>query len=109
MEDQLGLNEKLQSKSLPNAIAVLVLGIVSLVGYVFWGVLGLICGIVAIILHKKDKLIYEFNPDVFENSFKSSRAGYICGIVGVSLSFLMIIFGVFYFYFIYSLITKFPH
>ena len=40
-------------RTLPNSTAVLVLGIISIVGCIFYGVPGLVCGIIAIFLHKK--------------------------------------------------------
>jgi hypothetical protein len=77
--------------SLPNAVAVLVLGIISIVGCLFYGVPGLICGIIAMVMHRKDKTIWLSNPDKYDNAFKTSKAGYICAIVGVSLSALYIL------------------
>lgn len=74
--------------TVPNATGVLVLGIVSIVGCIFYGVPGLVCGIIALVMHKKDKALYLTNPEKYENSFKNSRAGYVCAIIGVSLSSL---------------------
>lgn len=74
--------------ALPNATAVLVLGIISIIGCVFYGVPGLICGIIALVLHKKDKRFYQADPMKYDASFKNSRAGFICAVVGVSLSAL---------------------
>lgn len=91
--------------SLPNATTVLVLGIISLVGCALYGIPGLVCGIIAIILHKKDKAVYLTNPAKYEASFKTSRAGQICGIVGVSLSAAFILFLIVYFIFFISIFT----
>ncbi len=41
-------------KNLPNSTAVLVLGILSIVGCIFYGIPGIICGIIAIVLHGKE-------------------------------------------------------
>lgn len=81
---EVGFNSRQQV--LPNATAVLVLGILSIVGCFLYGLPGIVCGIIAIALHKKDKLQYESNPQAYENSFKNSRGGFICGIIGLSLS-----------------------
>lgn len=78
-------------KTVPNSTAVLVLGILSIVGCFCYGIVGLIMGIIALVLHQKDKELYQSNPSSYENSFKNSRAGNICAIVGVSLSALYII------------------
>lgn len=80
--------------ALPNASAVLVLGILSLVGCFLYGLPGLICGVIALGLHTKDKRIYESNKSFYEDSFKNSRAGWICAIIGTSLSALYFLFAI---------------
>lgn len=91
--------------NLPNATAVLVLGIVSIVGCIFYGVPGIVCGIIAIVLHKKDRQIYLTNPTAYEASFKNSKAGFICGIVGLSLSILFVLILIVYLVFILSAVS----
>jgi len=74
---------------LPNATAVLVLGIMSIILCCCWGIMGLICGIIAIVLAKKDMAVYYANPDLYTDaSFKNLKAGRICAIRGVSFSAL---------------------
>ncbi len=77
--------------AVPNATAVLVLGILSIVTCIFYGIIGLILGIIAISLHKKDKALYESNKSKYAQSFKNSRAGFICGVIGLSLSALYVL------------------
>ena len=86
-------------RTLPNATATLVLGILSIV---MCGP-GLVMGIIAIVLHKKDKNLYYTNKIEFDQSYKSARAGYICGIIGLSLSALFVVFYILYFVFIISM------
>jgi hypothetical protein len=77
--------------SLPNATAVLVLGIISIVGCCCFGIVGLICGIIALILAKSDLALLNAEPGKYtENSAKNLRAGRTCAIIGVSLSSLYI-------------------
>lgn len=83
---------KTGSGDLPNATATLVLGILSIVLCIFYGIFGLILGIIAMGLHSSDKRLYEKNPAYYEQSFKNAKAGFICGIIGTSLSALFIIF-----------------
>jgi uncharacterized membrane protein YuzA (DUF378 family) len=78
-------------ENLPNAVAVLVLGIISIVSCWLYGIIGLICGIIALSLFTKDKQLYRANPEKYQNSFKMSNAGFICAIIGASLSALWII------------------
>ena len=75
----------------PNVTAVLVLGIISIVGCFLYGIPGLICGIISLSLHRKDKSVYLSNPEKYDASFRTSKAGFICGIIGVVLSALYII------------------
>lgn len=79
-------------KNLPNANAVLVLGIFSLVTCFIYGILGLILGIIALVLHKKDKALYLSNPSIYEQSFKNSKAGNTCALIGVILSAIYVLF-----------------
>jgi len=81
---------------LPNANATLVLGILSIVGCFLYMLPGLICGIIALSLHMKDKALYNSEPRRYANSFKNAKAGFVCAIIGTSLSglfFLVLILG----------------
>jgi len=84
-----------QVKSLPNAKAVLVLGILSIVMCWTYGVVGLVLGIIALVLHKKDKAMYNASPSGYQASFKNSQAGNVCAIIGVSLSALFFVYIIF--------------
>lgn len=91
--------------TLPNATATLVLGIISVV---ICGV-GLITGIIAIVLHKSDKALYESNPQMYEQSYKNARAGFICGVIGICLSAFFILFYAVWMIFVFSMVSHFPH
>jgi len=78
--------------ALPNATAVLVLGILSIVTCWLYGIIGAILGIIALVLHKKDKALYNANKAKYALSFKNSKAGFICAIIGLSLSALFLIY-----------------
>lgn len=78
--------------ALPNATAVLVLGIVSIVGCMCYGVPGLICGIIALVLGNKDMARYRAAPGQYTaGSYSNLKAGRICAIIGLSLSALYVI------------------
>ncbi len=80
-------------RPLPNATAVLVMGILSIVTCFCYGVIGLILGIIAIVLASKDKKLYSLSPEIFtQASFKNLNAGRICAIIGLILSALYLIF-----------------
>ena len=81
---------------LPNATAVLVLGILSLVLCFCYGIFGLVCGIIAMVLAKKDMALYNANPGFYTaSSFSNVKAGRICGIIGVCTSavYILVIIG----------------
>jgi hypothetical protein len=98
-------NDGATNGQLPNATAVLVLGIISIVGCIFYAIPGVVCGIIAIVLHKKDKQIYLTNPSLYDASYKNSKAGYVCGIIGLSLSLLFVLILFIYFIFLFSALS----
>ena len=80
-------------RPLPNATAVLVMGILSIVTCFCYGFIGLILGIIAIVLASKDKRLYSASPEVFtEASYKNLNAGRICAIIGIILSAIYVLF-----------------
>lgn len=80
-------------QTLPNATIVLVLGILSIVTCCcFYGILSLVLSIVALVLSKKDKILYATNMGLYtESSFKNLNAGRVCAIIGLILGVLIII------------------
>jgi hypothetical protein len=67
------------NQQLPNATAVLVLGILSIV-------VCFICGIIALVMANKDMQLYKNNPDTYSAaSYNNIKAGRICAIIGIAL------------------------
>lgn len=85
--------------SLPNSTAVLVMGILSIVFCWFLGgIIGTILGIIALVLAAKSKSLYKAEPAKYSiESYKNLKAGYICAIIGLSLSALFLLIIIFYF------------
>ena len=82
--DYLG-NNNTNAMQLPNATAVLVLGILSIV-------VCFICGIVALVISNKDMALYRANPELYTtSSYNNIKAGRICAIIGIALQVLGII------------------
>jgi hypothetical protein len=82
-------------KSLPNATATLVLGIISIATCWLYAIPGLICAIIALVLFAKDKKIYQEDPASYNASFKNAKAGQVCAIIGLCLSALFFIYIIF--------------
>jgi hypothetical protein len=78
--------------ALPNATLILVFGILSIVACCFYGIAGIVFGIVTLVLAAKATKLYNTEPSSYtESSFKNVNAGKICAIIGLALSALLII------------------
>ena len=84
-------------EKVPNSVAVLVLGILSIVCCFCYGIIGLALGIIALVLAKKGKQLYEENPSNYtDGSFGNLKAGRVCAIIGTILSAVYVAFLVVY-------------
>lgn len=88
--EQSNFNNFESGQKLPNATAVLILGILSIVTCCCYG-LGLILGIIAIVLAKKDVALYNANPQAYTN-YGNIKTGKILAIIGVVLSVIYLIY-----------------
>jgi len=79
----------MEKQKLPNAVAVLVLGILSIPGCCFYGV-GLVFGIVALVLAKKDLALYHLDPSLYDG-YSNLKTGRILAIIGIILSAVYIL------------------
>lgn len=80
----------METRKLPNATAVLILGIVSIVSCCCYALPGIITGVIALVLYKKDKALYDANPAMYSD-YNNLNAGRILAIIGISLSVLYIL------------------
>ena len=74
---------------LPNATAVLVLGICSIVFACFF--VGFVIGIIGIVLSSKPRKMYKANPELYDGSGQVN-AGFICSIIGTCLGVVYVIY-----------------
>lgn len=79
----------MEKQKLPNATAVLILGILSIVGCCFYAV-GVIFSIIALVMAKKDMALYAINPDAYDN-YGNLKTGRILAIIGLVLNIISII------------------
>lgn len=81
-----------ERKELPNATAVLVLGVLSLVFCWCYGIIGLVLGILAMVLASAPRKAYFEHPERFsEVSYKNLNAGRICGIIGICIGAIILL------------------
>jgi hypothetical protein len=98
-----------QRQPLPNATAVLVLGILSIVLCFCYGIVGLILGIIALYMGNKSISMYNEQPELFDqSSYNNTKAGRVCAIIGVSLSALYLVILIIYIIFVGAMISTFP-
>lgn len=84
-------------QQLPNATAVLVLGILSIVTCWCIGIPGLVMGIIALVMSGKNKKLYIESPENYtEGSYKNLNAGRICAIIGTVLSGIYFLWAIIY-------------
>jgi M penetrans paralogue family 26 len=80
------------SDALPDSTAVLVLGILSIIGSFCYGIVGLILGIIALAMASRPERLYKQNPDKYSpSSISNLKAGKVCGIIGTALSGVIIL------------------
>jgi hypothetical protein len=94
-----------QPANLPNATASLVLGIIAIVGSFCYGVPGLVCGIIGMVLANKDRNLYNATPELYaQASYSQSNAGRVCSLIGIILSAIILVIVIFYVIFLGSVL-----
>lgn len=81
----------MENQKLPNATAVLVLGILSILFCCCYGVIGIVLSIIALVLASKDMKLYRDNPQIYTD-YQNLNAGRIMAIIGLVLSILTLIY-----------------
>jgi M penetrans paralogue family 26 len=84
------------SETLPDSTAVLVLGILAIIGSFCYGIVGLILGIIGVAIAGRPEKLYRQNPTKYsQSSYGNLKAGRVCAIVGICLSavFILALFG----------------
>jgi hypothetical protein len=79
----------MENQKLPNATAVLVLGILSILTCICYGG-GLIFGVIALFLAASDRKLYRINPESYSN-YQNLNIGRVLSIIGLILSVIMIV------------------
>ncbi|MBX3253403.1 MAG: hypothetical protein KF862_04615 [Chitinophagaceae bacterium] len=83
-------------RPLPNASAVLALGIISIISCCCYGLPGIICSVIALVLYSKDARLYATNPEWYTaSSYSNLKTGRICAIIGLIPSILFLLLVIF--------------
>ncbi len=103
------LNPMSGQTPLPNAGAVLTLGIISIALCWCYGIVSLTCGIIALVLANKSLILYKENPTIYTlSSYNNLKAGHVCSIIGLCLSGLMLLYVIVVFAFIGAAFSAMP-
>ncbi len=81
----------MNQQNLPNALTVLILGILSIVTCCCYGVVGVILGGIGLYLASKDEKLYKLNPSGYLN-YGNLKTGKILCIIGICLGALYLIY-----------------
>ncbi|WP_313807295.1 CCC motif membrane protein [Flavobacterium sp.] len=80
-----------QKQKLPNATAVMILGVLSIITCCCYGIISILLGGVGMYLAKKDTDVYNQNPSMYTN-FNNIKTGKILCIIGIVLGVLYLIY-----------------
>jgi hypothetical protein len=102
IDDNLVINQNKQP--LPNATAVLVLGIIAIPSCICYGIPAIVLGIIALAISQKSVQLYKENPELY-SGYENLKAGRITGIIGLCLGASFFVFMIIYILIIGSFIT----
>ena len=112
MENQTETQTQTQNaapQQLPNATAILVLGIISIALCWCYGIIGITLGIIALVMSGKSLALYKSNPGAYTiGSFNNAKAGRTCAIVGLSISALYLVIIIIYLAIIGAALSTLP-
>lgn len=75
----------MEKQTLPNAILIVVFGIISIVTCFCYGIFGLVFGVAALILADRDLKQYSENPSAYQD-VQTVKTGRILAIIGLILN-----------------------
>lgn len=89
------MNHIMEKQKLPNATAVIILGVLSIISCCCYGVVSMLLGGIGIYLAKKDAATYNENPELYSN-YNNIKTGKILCIIGIVLGLLYLAFLAFF-------------
>mgnify|MGYP003539437989 FL=1 len=86
----------MENQKLPNATAVLILGIFSILTCCCYGIISIILGAIGLVLANKDAKLYAENPGAYTN-YNNLKIGKILSVIGIALGVIYLIYVIFLF------------
>lgn len=83
----------MEKQRLPNSTVVLLLGILSIPTCCCWGI-GVLLGVIALVLAKKDTKLYVENPELYKG-YDTINTGKVIAIIGIVLGAIFLIFAIY--------------
>lgn len=83
----------MEKQELNNSTLILVFGILSMLGCCFWGVLGIIFGIITLVMANRAREVYYSDPEIY-TGYENVKTGRILAIIGIVLSIISFIIAV---------------
>ena len=80
----------MENNKLPNANIVLILGILSVITCICYGIFGIVFGVIALVLAQKDMKL-DRNNDIVYTNYQTVNIGRVLAIIGIVLGILFII------------------
>lgn len=91
------INQNRGVAEIPNSTTVLVIGILSIAGCWFYGIISFVLAIIGLSMGAKGKKLYLENPGYYlESSYKNLKAGHTMSIIGLILSSFWLVFIIIY-------------
>lgn len=81
----------MEKQKLPNATLILVLGILTIISCCCYSIPGFIVGIITLVLAHNATKVYQLAPENYSD-YGNVRAGKIMAIIGLTFSFLFLLF-----------------
>lgn len=86
------LDQKPEAGQLKNAVGALVLGILSILTCMCYGLIGLILAIIGLVISKQDNQLVKNNPHVMYVNAGALKAGRVLCVIGLVFNILMMLY-----------------
>lgn len=93
-------------EKLPYATSVLLLSLFSVVGCVFYGIPGILLALAALLLFRKIRKQWRTDPERFQRSYQTARAGNIIAWISLGASLITTLYTLYVFYVLWYVLPQ---